>query len=250
VTGPPLARILIVDDEPHIRRLLRTALDRAGYAVDEAASGQEALSQLSAHQPDLVLLDLGLPDRDGIELVSVIRSRSTARVVVISAREMTEDKVAALDLGADDFVTKPFDTAELLARVRVVLRQRQANQSGTPLRIGAIEIDLDQRRVTRSAVLVHLTPKEFALLAELARHHGRIITHAQLLRSVWGRAHEQDVEYLRVTVRSLRAKLEETPTRPVLILNEPGIGYRLAAEDRGSPPETDRAEATKAGRSD
>lgn len=231
MSGQPRAKLLVVDDEPQIRRLLRAALERVGYEVVGAEDARQALSLLSIERPDLVLLDLGLPDRDGLELVPLIRARSQARVLVISAREATEDKVAALDLGADDFVTKPFDTDELLARVRVALRQRLAAVAPSPVaRLGAVEVDLLERQVRREGAQVHLTPKEWSLMAELARHPGRVITHGQLLRAVWGPAHERDVEYLRVTVRALRAKLEQDPAAPTLILNEPGVGYRLVAE--------------------
>ncbi|EYD74995.1 DNA-binding protein response regulator KdpE [Rubellimicrobium mesophilum DSM 19309] len=197
----------------------------------EAETAREALGRLDTERPELVLLDLGLPDRDGLEILPLILARSTARVLVVSAREATEEKVAALDLGADDFVTKPFDTDELLARVRVALRQRLAGSAPTRvLTVDGIEVDLVARHVQRGGAEVHLTPKEWGLLAELARHPGRVVTHAQLLRTVWGPAHEQDVEYLRVTVRSLRAKLESEPAVPKLITNEPGVGYRLMAD--------------------
>jgi two-component system KDP operon response regulator KdpE len=230
MSGTPRAKLLVVDDEAQIRRLLRAALERSGHEVVAAEDARQALSLLGIERPDLVLLDLGLPDRDGLELLPLIRARSNARVLVISAREATEEKVAALDLGADDFVTKPFDTDELLARVRVALRRRAsvAAPAGAG-RLGTVEVDLSERKVRRDGAEVRLTPKEWGLLAELARHPGRVITHGQLLRGVWGPAHERDVEYLRVTVRGLRAKLEEDPARPALILNEPGVGYRLAS---------------------
>lgn len=220
------ARILIVDDELHIRRLLRASLERAGYAIAEAVTARELLSVLPIEQPDLVLLDLGLPDRDGLELLPLL---GAVPVIVVSARESVEEKVAALDLGAVDYVTKPFDSDELLARVRAALRQRRASQtSAAVVRVDDIEIDLDERSVRRSGAEVHLTPKEYGLLAALAAHPGRVITHGQLLRSVWGPAHAANTEYLRVTVRGLRAKLEADAAAPRLILNEPGVGYRLA----------------------
>ena len=220
------ARILIVDDELHIRRLLRASLERAGYAIAEALTARELLSVLPIEQPDLVLLDLGLPDRDGLELLPLL---GAVPVIVVSARESVEEKVAALDLGAVDYVTKPFDSDELLARVRAALRQRRATQSSAAVvRVDDIEIDLDERSVRRSGAEVHLTPKEYGLLAALAAHPGRVITHGQLLRSVWGPAHAANTEYLRVTVRGLRAKLEVDAAAPRLILNEPGVGYRLA----------------------
>lgn len=220
------ARILVVDDELHIRRLLRATLERAGYAVAEAVSARELLSVLPIDKPDLVLLDLGLPDRDGLELLPLL---GAVPVIVVSARERVDEKVAALDLGAADYVTKPFDSDELLARVRAALRQRRAAQtSAAVVSIDGIDIDLDARCVRRDGAEVHLTPKEYGLLAALAAHPGRVITHGQLLRSIWGPAHEANTEYLRVTVRGLRAKLETDAAAPRLILNEPGVGYRLA----------------------
>ncbi|WP_210529655.1 response regulator [Rubellimicrobium arenae] len=231
MSGPPRDKVLVVDDEPQIRRLLRVALERAGYDVLEAATAREALSRIDIEKPGLVLLDLGLPDRDGLEFLPLIRIRSAAKVLVVSAREATEEKVAALDLGADDFVTKPFDTDELLARVRVALRQRTAAQVGSDARqFEDVVVDIANRVVRRAGKEVHLTPKEWGLLVEIVRHPGRVVTHAQLLRTIWGPAHEHDVEYLRVTVRNLRAKLEADPSAPRLIVNEPGVGYRIVVD--------------------
>lgn len=222
------ARILVVEDDPHIRRLVRAALQRAGHAVSEAASAREGLSLLNIEKPDAVLLDLGLPDRDGIELIQIIRARSATGVIVISAREDTAEKVAALDLGADDYLTKPFDTEELLARIRTVLRHRQSGETGqTRVVVGDVEIDLARRRILRAGAEVHVTPKEYDVLAALARYPDRVISHAQLLRNVWGPAQEQRVDYLRIVVRNLRQKLEADPAQPRLITNEPGVGYRL-----------------------
>lgn len=227
------AKVLIVDDEVQIRRLLTATLERAGYAVAQASNGREALSLLSIEEPDVVLLDLGLPDRDGLELVPLLRGASDAKLLVVSARDATDDKVAALDLGADDFVTKPFDTDELLARVRVALRQRvSASAETSVVRLGSVEVDLVARNVTRHGEAVRLTPKEYGVLAELAKFPGRVVTHSLLLRAVWGPAHQGDVEYLRVAVRGLRSKIEADPAQPALIINEPAIGYRLAV-DRG-----------------
>ena len=220
-------RILIVDDEPAIRRLVRGSLERAGESAAEACTAAEALTLAHRAGCELVLLDLGLPDRDGIELVSLLKAMGRA-VIVLTARDNTDEKVTALDLGADDYVTKPFDTAELLARVRVALRHHGGGASA-PLALGAITFDPATRRITREAEEIHLTPKEYALFALLARQPGRVITHGQLLATLWGEAHTDDVEYLRVTIRSLRAKLEADPARPALLLNDPGIGYRLAA---------------------
>lgn len=226
MTAPPA--ILVVDDEPPIRRLLRGALERASYAVIEAGSAREAMDLLASKDPAVVLLDLGLPDRDGLELIPLIRKRSSATVLIVSARDATDEKVAALDLGAADYVTKPFDTEELLARVRAALRHRVTADGGqTVLTSGSVSIDLLDHRVTRDGESVHLTPKEFVALAELARFPGRVVTHQQLLRAVWPNDHERHVEYLRVLIRGIRQKLEADPARPALIVNELGIGYRV-----------------------
>ena len=226
----PPTRILIIEDDAHIRRLLRAALPRAGHAVVEADSARKGVSLLDIARPDAVLLDLGLPDRDGLELIQPIRARSSAPLLVVSAREDVAEKVAALDLGADDYLTKPFDTDELLARIRTALRHRLAG-SAERERVEAqgVAIDLAHRRVTRDGAEVHLSPKEYDVLAELARRPDRVISHSQLLRSVWGPAHEHHVEYLRIVVRNLRQKLERDPMSPRLIRNEPGVGYRLVA---------------------
>jgi two-component system KDP operon response regulator KdpE len=220
-------KLLVVDDEPAIRRLLNTGLTRAGYRVVEAATARDALSALNIDKPDAVLLDLGLPDRDGLELVPLIKAAGPA-LLVISARDATEQKVTALDLGADDYITKPFDTEEVLARVRTALRHRLSAESDAPIvRMGDVEIDLSNRMVRKAGDEVHLTPKEFGFLAELAKHPGRVVTHPQLLRAVWGPGHETDVEYLRVAARGVRMKLEGNAAQPSSIRNEPGVGYRL-----------------------
>ena len=220
-------KVVVVDDEPAIRRLLRAALERAGYAVVEVGSAKEALSAVSIDRPDAVLLDLGLPDREGLEILPLI-AKSGAALVVISAREATQEKIAALDLGADDYVTKPFDTDEVLARLRRALRQRVTNKGQPIVQIDGLEIDLLARRVRQWGQDVHLTPKEYAVLAELAKHPGRVFTHSHLLRTVWGPAHEGDVEYLRVVARELRKKIEADPSRPQILKTEPAVGYRLA----------------------
>ncbi|NML06649.1 response regulator transcription factor [Sphingomonas sp. G-3-2-10] len=228
---PRPTKILIVEDDTHIRRLLRAALQRAGHGVVEAATAREGLSLLDIEKPDAVLLDLGLPDRDGLELIQLIRPK--AAVLVVSAREDTAEKVAALDLGADDYLTKPFDTEELLARVRTALRHRLSGQGERErLVVGDIEIDLAHRRIRRAGEDVHLSPREYDVLAELAQRPDRVISHAHLLRTVWGPAHETDVDYVRIVVRNLRQKLERDPARPALIVNEPGVGYRLYIEPK------------------
>lgn len=226
MTNDPV--ILVVDDEISIRRLLRAALERASYRVKEASNGREALEKVVLEDPSLVLLDLGLPDRDGLELIPLIRKQSQATIVIVSARDATDEKVAALDLGAADYVTKPFDTDELLARVRASLRNRLVNDGGQlAVTAGSLNIDLVARRVTRDGVDIHLSPKEFTAVAELARFPGRVITHQQLLRSIWSNDYERHVEYLRVLIRSVRQKVEPDPARPSHIVNELGIGYRL-----------------------
>lgn len=220
-------RVLVVEDDPAIRRLLHACLTRSGHEVIEAAHARAAVAALDIDKPEAVLLDLGLPDRDGLELVPLVK-RAGAALVILSARDDTEQKVAALDLGADDYVTKPFDSEELLARLRTALRHRlAAGSQAEVVRLGAVEIDLAARRVTRDGAELRLSPKEWGMLAELARHPGRVITHAQLLRAVWGAGHEHDVEYLRVAARGIRLKLEADPAAPSLLRNEPGVGYRL-----------------------
>lgn len=225
------ARIMVIEDDPAIRRLLRVTLERAGHAVAEASTAREGLSLLGIEKPQVVLLDLGLPDRDGLELVQLIKAQAQAALIVVSARESTAEKVAALDLGADDYLTKPFDTEELLARVRAGLRHRLDSQ-GAEHRVesGDVVIDLDRRRVTRAGEEVHLAPKEYGVLALLARRPDRVMSHAQILREVWGPAQADRVEYLRIVVRALRQKLEADPARPALIVNELGVGYRLRPE--------------------
>jgi len=221
-------KVLVVDDEPHIRRLIGAALARADYATVEAENARQALDLLRDERPDVVLLDLGLPDRDGLELVPLIKRQADTTLIVVSAREATEEKVVALDLGADDYVTKPFDTDELLARVRVALRNRMTREGGVPaLTAGDLQINLLERTITKAGREVHLTPKEYAVLEQLARFPGRVITHAQIMAHVWPNTADRHVEYLRVLVRTLRQKLETDPQRPQIISNDLGIGYRF-----------------------
>ncbi|QGP78418.1 response regulator [Sphingobium sp. CAP-1] len=227
-------KVLIVDDEVHIRRLIDATLKRVGYTTVEASSGREALDRLRQERPDVTLLDLGLPDRDGLELVPLFKQQSDASLIVISARDATEQKVAALDLGADDYLTKPFDTDELLARLRVALRNRTTRDGGaTAVTAGDVEIDLLNRIVRKGGREVHLTPKEYGVLAQLAKFPGRVITHGQIMAQVWPREVDHHVEYLRVLVRTLRQKLEDDPQQPQIIGNEPGIGYRLRSGIEG-----------------
>lgn len=226
------AKILVVDDEFSIRRLLRNTLERAGHLVVEAPNGREALAMAAAEHPDAVLLDLGLPDRDGLELIPLLRKRGGDTVLlVVSAREATDEKVAALDLGADDYVTKPFDGEELLARLRVALRHRARADAAPPqLRTHGLDIDLDQRTVRRDGAEVHLTRKEHEVLALLARNAGRVVTHGRILAAAWGGDEDARIEYLRIVVRNLRQKLEAPGPIGSVIANELGIGYRLLTD--------------------
>lgn len=221
------AKILVVDDEVSIRRLLRNTLERAGYVVIEAMNARQALAGAADEQPDAVLLDLGLPDRDGLGLIPLLRRDSGPVILVVSARDATEEKIAALDLGANDFVIKPFDTEELLARLRVGLRHRDIGTSPPHVRTGQLAIDLDTRIVRRDGVEVHLTRKEYDVLAVLARHIGRVITHDRIISAAWSAADDPRVEYLRIVIRNLRQKLESPGPVGTVIANELGIGYRL-----------------------
>lgn len=231
-------KVLIVDDELHIRKLIQAALTRADYAIVEAENAKEALEKLKEERPDISLLDLGLPDRDGLELVPLFKQQSDTTLIIVSAREGTDQKVAALDLGADDYLTKPFDTDELLARVRVALRNRLAKDGGvSTVHAGDVEIDLIARTVLKAGKEVHLTPKEYAVLGQLAKFPGRVITHQQIMTHVWPNDRDHHVEYLRVLVRTLRQKLEDDPQRPRIIGNDLGIGYRLRFNVEGETEE-------------
>jgi two-component system KDP operon response regulator KdpE len=225
------AKVLVVDDEPAIRRLLRNTLLHAGYQVVEARDAREALHQAAAEHPDAVLLDLGLPDRDGLALIPLLRQQGEAVILIVSAREAVEEKVAALDLGADDFVGKPFDSAELLARLRVALRHRAPAATAQIVRRGDLVIDLDRRLVRRAGADVHLTRKEYDILAILARHIGRVVTHEKMLDAAWGGDEDPRIDYLRIVVRNLRQKLEAPQPVGSVIASELGVGYRLRAEE-------------------
>ena len=224
------ATILVVDDEPPIRRLLRTTLGAHEHRVVEAPTGREALALLRHERPDLVLLDLGLPDMDGQELIGAIRAESAVPIVVLSSRGDEAAKVAALDGGADDYVTKPFGAEELLARIRAALRHRVQQQGGLPLfQSGDLSVDLVRRSVRAKGQEIKLSPKEYDILEQFVLHAGKVLTHRHLLRAVWGRE-TADPQYLRVYVRQLRQKLEGDPEQPRHILTEPGVGYRLQME--------------------
>jgi two-component system KDP operon response regulator KdpE len=225
---PKASTVLVVDDEPPIRRLLRTSLAAAGYRVIEAEDAAAALRLAAREQPELVILDLGLPDRGGLELIAEFRRGSAVPIVVLSARHDERTKVEALDLGADDYVAKPFGMAELMARMRAALRHAFHAQGELPSFVsGDLAVDLVRRRVTRAGAEVKLSPKEFDLLRHLVMHAGKVLTHRHLLREVWGPAQAEEVQYLRVFIRGLRQKLEPDPTRPAHILTELGVGYRL-----------------------
>jgi two-component system KDP operon response regulator KdpE len=224
-------RLQIIEDDPQMRRFLRNALSESGYDVHESETAQRGLAQAAASRPDVILLDLGLPDLDGLEVVRRLRSWTTTPIIVISARGQEETKVAALDLGADDYLVKPFGTSELLARIRAAWRHanRGAAVDATVGGHGVV-INLELRRVTRDDVEVHLTPTEFRLLAELARNSGRVLTHRHLLREIWGPSHADDAHYLRLYMGQLRAKLERDATDPRLLTTEQGVGYRFNGE--------------------
>ncbi len=220
--------VLVVDDEPPIRRFLRTSLGAVGHRVVTAENAAEALAMLAAEKPDVIILDLGLPDRSGFDLISEIRQHSAVPIIVLSARSDERSKVEALDLGADDYIGKPFGMAELMARLRAALRHAfQAQGEYSVFVSGDLAIDLVRRHVTRGGVEVKLSPKEFELLRHLVTHAGKVLTHRHLLREVWGPAQADEVQYLRVFIRGLRQKLEPDPTRPTHILTELGVGYRL-----------------------
>jgi two-component system, OmpR family, KDP operon response regulator KdpE len=223
-------RILVVDDEPQIVRGLKIILRTAGYSVEAASTKSEALASLGARPPAALVLDLVLPDGQGVEVCQEVRRWSRLPILVLSAVGDEREKVRALDAGADDYVTKPFGTEELLARLRAVLR-RSAETAGSPLvHIGEVVVDLSDRRVTRAGLDVHLTPIEFDLLRVLAQHRGRLITHRQLLHEVWGPEYGEETHYLRVHIAHIRAKLEPDPHRPRWLVTEPGVGYRLLVE--------------------
>jgi two-component system, OmpR family, KDP operon response regulator KdpE len=228
----PKARILVVDDEMAMRRFLRASLGNSGYELIEAETAEQGLAQAASHNPDLILLDLGLPDLDGLVVTQRLREWSKTPLIVLSARGQEQDKIAALDAGADDYLTKPFGVGELLARIRVALRHAATGPAGQPLlSLGELEVDLDRRHVRLGGNEVHLTPNEYKLLALLAKHAGRVLTHRQLLRDVWGPNAADQVQYLRVYMAQLRHKLEREPGRPRYLVTEPGVGYRLRVDE-------------------
>jgi two-component system KDP operon response regulator KdpE len=229
----PAPLILVIEDEPQMRRFLRAALGAQDYRLVEATTARDGLAQAASRNPDIVLLDLGLPDRDGLEVTRELRQWSAAPIIVLSARHREPDKVEALDLGADDYLTKPFGVEELLARIRVALRHAAQPVGGSPepvFEAGDLRVDLARREVRRGGQEVHLTPTEYKLLTLLIRHAGKVLTHRQLLKEVWGVSYADQSHYVRVYMAQLRQKLENDPARPRLLITEPGVGYRLRAE--------------------
>ena len=225
----PKPRILVVDDELPIRRLLRASLTSQGFVVIEASTGEEAVLSTAMERPDVMVLDLALPDIDGVDVTRKVRDWSRIPIIVLSARGMEQDKIAALDAGADDYLTKPFGMGELLARIRVALRHLTPPTGDPTYSAGDLSVDVAKRLVTKSGREVSLTPIEYGILKTLIAHAGKVMTHKQLLREIWGPGYEEDAHILRVNISNLRRKLESDPARPQYILTEPGIGYRLRA---------------------
>lgn len=227
-------RILLVEDEDNIRRFVRLTLRAEGYEVFEAASLQRGLIEAGMRRPDMLVLDLGLPDGDGVELISDLRTWSDIPVIVLSARSAESDKIAALDAGADDYLVKPFGAGELLARVRAQLRRHQSHGAvgEAVVQFGDVCIDLSKRRVSRASEILHLTPIEYRLLTYLATHFERVLTHKELLQAVWGPGHTEDTHYVRVHMANLRKKIEQDPARPKHLVTETGVGYRFVREGK------------------
>jgi two-component system KDP operon response regulator KdpE len=232
-TTKPATVALVIDDEPQIRRLLRVTLEANGYEVFDAATGQDGIVQAAQCRPEIILLDLGLPDLDGVEVLKRIREWSRVPVIILSVRDREHDKIAALDAGADDFVTKPFSSGELLARLRTTLRRSQPQSADAIFRTGKIEVDLAARLVRKNGVEIKLTPTEYALLRLLVVHAGKVLTHRQLLMEVWGPNAVEQTQYLRVHIAHLREKLEDDAGRPGFILTESGVGYRAVQSGDG-----------------
>jgi two-component system, OmpR family, KDP operon response regulator KdpE len=222
--------ILLIEDDPQIRRFLRASLVTQGYELIEAGTGKEGLALAASRVPEVVLLDLGLPDMEGLEVIKQLRTWSSVPIIILSARGQERDKVANLDAGADDYLTKPFGVGELLARMRVALRKSmpaEAGQQEVRYSLGNVQVDFERRLVLRGQEEVHLTPIEYKLLAVLLKHRGKVVTHRQLLKEVWGPSYVDQNAYLRIFILNLRRKLEDDPTRPQYLLTEPGVGYRL-----------------------
>jgi two-component system KDP operon response regulator KdpE len=230
---PDRPKILVIEDEPEIRRFLRVSLTSHEFELVESETGRDGILKAATHQPDLLILDLGLPDVDGAEVIRQVRDWSQLPIIVLSARGQEQDKVTALDAGADDYLTKPFGIGELLARIRVALRHTSQSAAGTAdavYQVAHLRVDLARRQVFVSDDEIHLTPTEYRLLTTLIRYAGRVVTHRQLLRDVWGPDSVHETHYLRVFMAQLRQKIEQDPARPRCLLTEPGVGYRLAGE--------------------
>jgi two-component system KDP operon response regulator KdpE len=223
-------RVLVVDDEPAIRRFLRAILSAQGYQVFDAATGEEALSAVASHRPDVVILDLGLPDIEGVDVTRLLREWVQAPIIILSVRGSEGEKIAALDAGADDYLTKPFSAGELLARLRAALRRTTQSSVGPVFSIGQLKVDLTRRSVTVGECPVQLTPTEYDLFRVLVVNAGKVLTHRQLLLEVWGVGFEDELHLLRVNISNLRRKVEPDPTRPQYLVTEPGVGYRLRTE--------------------
>jgi two-component system KDP operon response regulator KdpE len=228
--NPGGLRVLVVDDERAIRRYLNASLNAQGSRVFEASNGAEALQAAAVDRPDVVILDLGLPDIDGVEVTRQLREWTKVPIIILSVREQESDKIAALDAGADDYLTKPFSTGELMARIRAALRRAAHPEDEPVIEVNRLKVDLPHRRVTIEEVEVALTPTEYDILRLLAQNIGKVLTHRQLLKQVWGQAYGDDLHLLRVNISNLRRKIEPDPTRPTYILTEPGVGYRLRSE--------------------
>lgn len=220
-------RVLIVDDEPQIRKLLKVSLNAYGYMLDEAATGQDGITRAAIFKPDLLILDLGLPDMDGKNVIKEIRDWSHAPIIILTARDQEQEKIEALDFGADDYITKPFGMGELLARMRVCLRRSTANGDEPVLTCGGLTVNLVLRRVMVDDREVKLTPTEYEIIKVMAQHAGRVLTHKQLLKAVWGNSYDEDTHYIRVYIGQLRRKIEADPAQPRYIITESGVGYRL-----------------------
>lgn len=220
-------RVLVIDDEPQIRKLLKVSLQAYGYTLDEADTGKDGINRTAIFKPDLIIVDLGLPDIDGKEVVKQIRDWSGVPIIILTARDQEQEKIEALDAGADDYVTKPFGMGELLARLRVCLRRSAENENEPVLTCGGLKVDLVLRRVTVDDREIKLTPTEYEIIKIMAQHAGRVLTHKQLLKAVWGNSYNEDTHYIRVYIGQLRRKIEADPAQPRYIITESGVGYRL-----------------------
>jgi two-component system, OmpR family, KDP operon response regulator KdpE len=221
------AGILIIDDEPQIRKLLHVSLSAQGFMIDEASTGSDGITRAALGKPDLIIVDLGLPDMDGKSVVKSIRDWSETPIIVLSARDQEQEKVDALDAGADDYVTKPFGMKELMARIRVALRHAAMPENEPIMTCGDLQVDLVQHQVTLAGKIIKLTPTEYAIIKLLSQHQGKVLTHKQVLKAVWGNEYTEDTHYLRIYVGQLRRKIEPNPTQPQYIVTESGVGYRL-----------------------